>query len=134
MPRAIVITKMIQTGEDRGVPDVANADDLSFVHIGATGLPGQNKAYVVTGTGAALTALSSDPNFMLGQQISRDGEVTAWEDSRTAIAAGVKGDINTWLTNNGHGTLGAEDSILDLLHVFYPGYSPGADNVHDKYT
>ena len=134
MPRAIVITKMVQTGEDRGVPDVANAGDLSFVHIGSGGLPGNNKAYVVTGTGAALTALASDPNFMLGQQISQDGDVTAWEDSRTAIAPGVKGDINTWLTNNGHGTLGAEDSILDLLHVFYPGHSPGADNVHDNYA
>lgn len=125
---------MIQAGEDRGVPDVANADDLSFVHIGATGLPGNNKAYVVTGTGAALIALSGDPNFLLGQQIGQDGEVTAWEDARTAIAPGVLTIVNNYMTNHGEPTLGPSDSILDLLHVFYPGYSPGADNVHDKFA
>jgi hypothetical protein len=127
---------MVQAGENRGTPDVANADDLSFVHIGEDGLPGNNKAYVVTGTGAALLALASDPNFLLGQQITWDeeGNFANWEDSRTAIAPGVLSQINAYLSDNGHGPLAAQDSIVDLLDIFYPGFSPGRDNVHDRYT
>ena len=41
-------------------------------------------------------------------------------------------DLNRKLTNNGHDDMTADNSVLDLVHVFLPGYSLGADNVYDN--
>lgn len=130
MAKAIIIAKMMQ-GADRGIPDVAQ--NVSFVHLGAVELPGQYKAFIVAGTGAQLTAISQHANFMVGQQITRDGEVENWEDAKTAIAPGAASTINTWLTNNGYDALTAENNIIDLLEVFEPGIGNhiGRTNVHD---
>lgn len=61
-----------------------------------------------------------------------DGLVQNWRDARVkAIAPGALTTINTWLTNNGHDPMTAENSVLDLVRVFVPGYVLGRDNVHD---
>ena len=67
--RALVITKMIMSGDDRGQPDVVDGDQLSFGHIGNTAWPADYMPFIVTGTGPQLAALSSDANFLAGQEI-----------------------------------------------------------------
>jgi len=127
--KAIIIAKMKTGALTRGQFDAGAAGDaVNFVHCGVD-LPGNYQAYIVTGTGAQLTAISQHANFVAGQQISKNGEVYAWEDSRTAIAPGAATEINTWLVANGHEPLTAQDSILDLLRIFAPDYEPGQDDV-----
>lgn len=129
MTKAICIVKMKTGATDRGQLDAGAAGAaVSFVHCGVN-LPGNYQAYIVTGTGAQLTAITQHANFVAGQQISKSGEVYAWADSRTKIAAGALTRINGWLTNNGREALTAQDSILDLLRVFKPDYAPGQDDV-----
>lgn len=131
MAKAIVIVRMKTGAQDRGQLDAGAAGDaVSFVHCGVN-LPGNYQAYIVTGTGAQLTAISNHANFVAGQQISKSGEVWAWQDSRTKIAAGALTKNNTWLVANGHKALTAQNSIVDLLRVFAPGYEPGQDDVFD---
>lgn len=125
MPKAIAIVKM-KTDANRGVPDVPV--NVNFVHCGVD-LPGSYKAMIVTGTGAQLTAISNHANFVAGQQIQKNGEVWAWEDSRTAITQGASTKINNYLTAHGHAPMTAQNSILDLLRVFRPDYEPGQDDV-----
>lgn len=129
MAKAIVIVKM-KTGElDRGQLDCGTAGAaVNSVHCGVD-LPGNYQAYIVTGTGAQLTATSNHANFVAGQQIQKNGEVWAWEDSRAAIAQGALTKINNYLTANGHAPMAAQNSILDLLRVFQPDYEPGQDDV-----
>jgi hypothetical protein len=126
--KALVIAKMNTTVGSRGLPDVAQ--NVSFVHTGVD-LPGAYHAFVVTGTPAQLTAITQHANFVAGQTLTRDGDVTAWADARTAIAAGARTRINTWLTNNGKRTLTAQDSIETLLQIFDPTYEVGRDDVFD---
>lgn len=129
MPKAIIVVKMKTGATTRGQLDAGTAGDaVNFVHCGVD-LPGAYQAYIVTGTGAQLTSISNHANFLVGQQIQKNGEVWAWEDSRTAIAPGAATTINTWLQNNGYEPLTAQDSILDLLRIFAPDYEPGQDDV-----
>ena len=127
MTKAIIIAKM-RTTADRGWPNVGQVG-ISFVHCGSVELPGAYKAFIVTGTVAQLTAISQHANFLVWQQISKSDEVYAWTDSRTAIAAGAAVKINTWLVNNGYKALTAQNSIVDLIRIFQPGYEPGMDDV-----
>ena len=130
MPKAIVIVKMKTGATTRGQLDAGTAGAaVSFVHCGSVELPGAYKAFVVSGTAAQLTAITQHVNFLVGQQITKTGEVENWADAHSAIAAGAATKINTWLTNNGYKALTAQDSIVDLLRVFQPDYEPGADNV-----
>lgn len=126
MAKVLVIVKM-KTTLERGVPDIA--ENISFVHCGSVLLPGNYKAFVVVGTGTQLQAIANHANFLVGQQITSSGDVEQWQDARTAIAPGAATKINTWLVNNGHEALTAEDSIVDLIRIFQPGYEPGTDNV-----
>jgi len=119
----------MKTTTDRGVPDVAQAG-ISFVHCGSVVLPGNYKAFIVTGTAAALTAVSQHANFLVGQAISKSGDVYAWADSKTAIAAGARTKISNWLVANSYPALTAQNSIVDLIRIFQPGYSPGEDDVN----
>lgn len=130
MAKAMAIIKMRQT-VNRGAID-ANIAGLSWVHCSDVDLPGAYKAFVVTGTGAQLTALSNHANFLVGQQIRRNGDMDAWEDARTAIAAGAATRINTWLTANGYPAMTAQGTLLDLIQLFVPGYVPGQDDVADN--
>lgn len=134
--RAIVITRMMLTGPNRGRPAVVGGNDISFVHIGSEPLWDAWKAFVVTGTGAALTALDSDVNFLAGQEITwnADGEFANWSDSRTAIQSGAKTKINNVLATLDEDPLGPDDSIVDLIQIRQPDFNPGADNVHDAYV
>lgn len=61
-----------------------------------------------------------------------DGYTPSWRDATAKkIAPGALTTINTWLVANGHEAMTADNSVLDLVHVFEPGYSLGADNVFD---
>ena len=103
---------------------------VSFVHTGVD-LPGNYHAYVVSGTPAQLTAISNHSNFVAGQVLTKDGDITSWADARTAIAPGAVTKINTYLANNGKRTLTAQDSIETLLQIFDPTYEVGRDDVWD---
>jgi hypothetical protein len=126
MPKAICVLKM-KTTAGRGQPDVPVG--VSFVHCGGVVLPGNYKAFIVTGTAAQLTNIAAHTNFLCGQAIAKNGDVYAWADSKTAIAAGARTKINNWLVANGHPALTAQNSIVDLIHVFQPGYIPSEDDV-----
>jgi hypothetical protein len=132
MAKALIVAKMKQV-DGRGAPDLAQ--EISRVHLGSVELPGHYKAFIVAGTGAQLLAIAGYANFLVGQQITKDGEVEQWSDANKAIAPGAAATINTWLTNNGYAALTAQDSILDLLEIFEPGISNqiGVTNVHNGY-
>lgn len=131
MAKAIAIVKMKTGALTRGQLDAGAAGSaVNFVHCGVN-LPGSYQAYIVTGTGAQLTAISNHANFVAGQQIQKNGEVWSWADSRTAIAEGALTKINNYLTANGHKAMTTQNSILDLLRVFKPDYEPGQDDVFD---
>lgn len=131
MAKAICIVKMKTGAQTRGQLDAGAAGSaVNFEHCGVD-LPGNYQAYIVTGTGAQLTAITQHANFVAGQQIQKNGEVWAWADSRTKIAAGALTKINTYLVANGHEAMTAQNSIVDLLRVFKADYEPGQDDVFD---
>lgn len=123
MPKAIAILK-VRTGANRGAPDVA-VTGLSWVHCSDTFLPGNYMAYIVVGTGAKLVALSSDPNFALGQQVTEGDGVEKWAEAKAAIAPDVLTQVNAYMDAHGLPRLTAQNTILDLLRVFNPAFQIG---------
>lgn len=130
MAKALVIVKMKTGALTRGQIDVPQG--VSFVHDGSVILPGNYKLFVITGTGAQLTAVSQHANFLVGQQIIKNADGSYnWADAQTAIAPGAITTINTFLVANGHTALQASDNIVTLVRKFQPEYEPGTCDVFD---
>lgn len=128
MPKAIAILKVKTSGATRGAPDVA-VTGLSWVHCSDVFLPGNHMAFVVVGTGPKLTALAADPNFRIGQQVTEsatqgDG-VEKWAEAKAAFAPGVLTQVNAYMDAHGLPRLTAQNTIVDLLRVFNPGFQIG---------
>jgi len=136
MPKALIIAKVKTAALERGRPDLDDSG-IAFVHCSSAFLPGDYQAFVVTGTGAQLTAISNHANFVVGQQITKQtdefGSVSwNWDDGRIAISGQqTVNKINNYLTNNGLQPLQAGDSVVTLIQRFNPGFVPGDYDVAD---
>lgn len=100
--KALAICKETQSGPQKGSPDLS-VPYHGFVFVG--NLPGAYAAYIITGTGAQLTAINADPNCVAGVLITESG--ARWPEMDQPVPAGMRTRINTYLTAQGRPTIGA---------------------------
>lgn len=95
--KALALVKMMG-----GSPDVDwNLYPVHGYVLGAI-IPNSNwGAYIVSGTGAQLTALDTSPDVVGIAAIDEKGTGLRWSQQiDNTIPAGVRNRINTWISNN----------------------------------
>lgn len=108
--KAIVICKETLAGPTKGAPDLTTPYS-GFVYVG--NLPGAYAIYIITATGAQLTAIQAEPNCVGGALITEDG--VKWSQMNEPISAGLRTKINTFRANNGQTAIPADTTLLQVV-------------------
>jgi hypothetical protein len=112
MAKALGIIKETQAGPSKGAPDLS-VPYSGFVYVGP--LPGNYAVYVITGTGAQLTAIQADANCVAGALITEDG--VKWPEMNQPVPAGIRTKINTYRANQGLAPIGAGVTLKQVAQA-----------------
>lgn len=128
--KAIAILKEVQSGANKGQPDVGTpgVDYSGFVHIGD--LPGAYACVVICGIGAQLLAIQSHPNCVCGVQATEAG--VRWSELDVPVPAGIRTKINKWRQANGQGNIPAGTTLLQVVRAAANHFDWGSHDCFDS--
>ena len=109
MVKALGIIKELQSGVNKGAPDVAGAYS-GFVYVGP--LVANYAIYVITATGPQLTAIQAEANCIAGVLITDAG--VRWPEMSQPVPAGIRTKINTWRAANSLAPIGTGVTLLQV--------------------
>lgn len=109
MAKALAIIKETQVGANKGAPNLS-VPYKGFVHVGD--LPGSYAVYLITGTGAQLTAINADANCVAGVLVTESGP--KWPEMDQPVPAGMRTRINNYLTSQGRPNIGAGVTLKQI--------------------
>lgn len=109
-----------------GIPklDKTITDFHGYVYIGQIAGWG---AYLISGTGAQLTAINALPEAVGIAVMTKDADGTQWKELDSTITAAVRTKLNTWLGNNGYSTIPAGWSNRKVVETVFRRLNPNFD-------
>lgn len=110
MAKAIVLCKEIQNGASKGAPDIGTSY-RGFVYVG--NLPGAYAVYIITGSGAQLTAIQTHANCVGGALVTESGGVK-WGKMNEPISQALLDKINTWRAARKLATVDASTTLKQV--------------------
>lgn len=130
MAKALVICKEVQSGADKGKPDVGTGY-TGFVYVG--NLPGAYAVYIITASAGQLVTIQANPNCVGGALVTeRNGQDRVKPvELDVPVPAPLRTKINTYRQAQGQAAIPANTTLLQLIKQAENRFEWGTHDVYD---